>query len=48
MNYGEIIRNGYTIRYFKVNIISLDKNEFAIYEKVISSLDELRKRPKIS
>jgi hypothetical protein len=41
-NYKEVLKNGYLVRYFHVYIISFEKNEFEIYERVISSAEELK------
>ena len=41
-NYREVLKNGYFIRYFHVDIISFEENEFEICERVISSAKELK------
>lgn len=41
-NYREVLKNGYLIRYFHVDIISFEENEFEICERVISSAKELK------
>jgi len=44
-SYSKIIQEGYVLRFFHVNIISFENNEFEIEEKVITSPTELTSLP---
>jgi len=40
-SYGKILQEGFILRFFHVNMISFEKNEFEIEEKLITNLNEL-------
>ena len=40
-SYGKILQEGFVLRFFHVNVISFEKNEFEIKEKIITNPDEL-------
>lgn len=44
-SYGNILREGYVLRFFHVNIVSFEKNEFEIEEKLLTSPNELKTFP---
>lgn len=41
-SYGNILREGYVLHFFHVNIVSFEKNEFEIEEKLLTNPNELR------
>jgi hypothetical protein len=43
-NYANVIRKGYPLRYFKVDIISFEKNQFEIRDKLVRNPDEIKSR----
>lgn len=44
-SYRKILQEGYVLRFFHVNIISFEKNEFEIEEKLLTSPDDLKTFP---
>ena len=40
-NYRKVLEEGYFLRFFHVNIISFEKNEFEIEEKLVTTPEEL-------
>lgn len=40
-SYGNVLREGYSIRFFHVDMSDLNKNEFEIEERIIASPDEI-------
>lgn len=44
-SYGNILREGYVLRFFHVNIVSFEKNEFEIEEKLLTAPNELKTFP---
>jgi hypothetical protein len=41
-SYGNILREGYVLRFFHVNIVSFEKNEFEIEERLLTVPKELK------
>lgn len=44
-SYGNILREGYVLRFLHVNIVSFKKNKFEIEEKLLTNPDELKTFP---
>jgi len=44
-SYENILREGYVLRFFHVNIVSFEKNEFEIEEKLLTAPNELKTFP---
>jgi hypothetical protein len=44
-SYANILREGYLLRFFHVSLVSFEKNEFEIIEKLLSNETELEKLP---
>jgi len=51
-SYGSILKEGYVLHFFHVNIVSFEKNEFEIEEKLLTNSNELKtfplKKPRFS
>ena len=47
-SYTEVVKKGFTLRFFLVNVISLEKNEFEIKEKLIRNPNEIKTRIDVS
>lgn len=40
-NYTKVVSNGYALRYFHVRMISFERNQFEVREKIIRNADEI-------
>ena len=44
-NYRQVVKNGFTFRYFHVDIVTLNENHFEVEEKLLTNPEEVKSFP---